>query len=238
VQPLLGADVVVVVCNVVELAGGGGGGGGDDDAGGGGGGGEVDPPPASLIVTTPLLETVTETVPPDSVAVVAAALLLLSDIQACAEVAEKPDRLTLMFWLLDPELVKTTMTLPSVFWNAAVTTPDGDPETATRFAPGRMKRLHMTKAQNMPLGLALLPLLSIKWLALCVWACSKPSQKKYADRFADTIPVAILFAQVMPSFTAPDECQVVTKPMLCASPSVIQTGKVVLSTLLGSPLYM
>ncbi len=110
----------------------------------------VELPPVNLTVTTPCAGTLTVTAPPDSVAPVLAAFCPLLVTHACAAPGANPEKATLGLCADDPELVSTTTMLPSVFCAANASTPDIDPDSVSRRAPGRIQRLHMTNAQQTP----------------------------------------------------------------------------------------
>jgi len=103
--------------------------------------------PVNLTVTTPCAGTLTVTAPPESVAPVDAAFCPLLVTHACAAPAVNPENATLGVCADEPELVSRRTTLPSVFRAANASTPDTEPDTARRCAPGRIQRLHMTNAQ-------------------------------------------------------------------------------------------
>jgi len=121
-------------------------------------------PLINFAVTTAWEGMETVRAPPERVAEVETKLPLLLVSQAEAEPAVKPLKESLADWAELPLLVKTTTTLPSVFWKAPMRTLEIDPEVATRKAPGRMYRDHIAKAQKIPEGVAVEPLsVSTRW---------------------------------------------------------------------------
>ena len=81
----------------------------------------------------------------------------LSVSQADAVEGLNPLKEILEDWAEPPEFVNTTTIEPSKFLKAPIATLEMVPEVPTRRAPGRTKRDHCVKANNLPDGIAFLP---------------------------------------------------------------------------------